>query len=83
MCAGVVLVPDRFDSIASANQLADVTVLVYSHGDNDLDGSLVGPGDLNEMARRASDVNFVVYHDRAAGREELDAPHLDLPVGYT
>ncbi len=83
MCAGVVLVPDRFDSIASANQLADVTVLVYSHGDNDLDGSLVGPGDLNEMARRAGEVNFVVYHDRAAGREELDAPHLDLPVGYT
>lgn len=80
---GVDLVADGTTSIATANDLADVTVLVYSHGDNDLDGTLVGPGDLNEMALRANDVNFVVFHDRAVGGEQDDAPHLDLPLGYT
>lgn len=62
---------------------AEVTVLIYSHGDNDLDGTLVGPGDLNEMIRQADRVNFVVYHDRAVGNEQNDSLHLDLPLGYT
>ena len=64
---------------------SDYTVLVYSHGDNDLDGSLVGPGDLNEMVKMADRVNFVVYHDRNAAKEEPreNAQHLDLPVGYS
>ena len=68
---------------ASAEANADFTVLVYSHGDNDLDGSLVGPGDLKEMVRRADDVNFIVYHDRAEGADPADAPHLNLPLGYS
>jgi hypothetical protein len=63
--------------------IAEVTVLVYSHGDNDLDGTLVGPGDLNEMVSQAKHVNFVVYHDRAVGNEPNDSLHLDLPLGYT
>lgn len=62
---------------------AEITVLIYSHGDNDLDGTLVGPGDLNEMIRQADHVNFVVYHDRAVGKEQNDSLHLDLPLGYT
>ncbi|MFM8957926.1 MAG: clostripain-related cysteine peptidase [Actinomycetota bacterium] len=70
-------------SSALAAGTADITVLVYSHGDNDLDGTLVGPGDLNEMVKQADKVNFVVYHDRAVGKEESDRPHLDLPLGYS
>ena len=68
---------------ATASEIADFTVLVYSHGDNDLDGSLIGPGDLQEMGSQATKVNFVVYHDRAVGQEEFDKPHLDLPLGYS
>lgn len=69
--------------VARATNQAEITVLIYSHGDNDLDGSLVGPGDLNEMVKQATNVNFVVYHDRAAGADQGDAPHLDLPIGYS
>ena len=83
MSGCAIFAPNTATSSASADGLADVTVLVYSHGDNDLDGSLIGPGDLNEMRLQAKNVNFVVYHDRAAGREEHDEPYLDLPMGFT
>ena len=83
MSGCAIFAPNTATSSASADGLADVTVLVYSHGDNDLDGSLIGPGDLNEMRLQARNVNFVVYHDRAAGREEHDEPYLDLPMGFT
>jgi hypothetical protein len=78
------LVLPRYDgSPALAADTADITVLVYAHADNDLDGFVAGPGDLNEMVKQADKVNFVVFHDRAVGKEEFDAPHLDLPIGYT
>ena len=80
---GSIVIPRLRDSSALAAGTADVTVLVYSHGDNDLDGTLVGPGDLNEMVKQADKVNFVVYHDRAVGKDIADAPHLDLPLGYS
>ena len=79
---GLLVTRGRSTAIAAT---ADYTVLVYSHGDNDLDGALVGPGDLNEMVKMADRVNFVVYHDRNAAREEPEknAQHLDLPVSYS
>lgn len=80
---GSIMIPRLTEPSALAAGTADVTVLVYSHGDNDLDGALVGPGDLNEMVKQADKVNFVVYHDRAVGKEKFDGPHLDLPLGYS
>lgn len=80
---GILALPRADAAPAAAQEIADVTVLIYSHGDNDLDGTLVGPGDLREMVKQASNVNFVVYHDRANGNENGDSAHLDLPLGYS